>query len=245
MKNKIINLFLLISISTGIETSAQNTNAAYYWNLDNIEEGKVSEQVNETADTLEGNYTIVKGAKGKAIRLDGYTSVICNQAKKGSIVQGSITTEAWIALGAYPWNWCPVVSQRKEVVGGKEASGGFSMEVGPRGELGLKIFIEGNEILCVSEKFAIPLFEWMHVAATFQEGVGIKLFINGEAAGSYDIKGRANYAPKSQIRIGMNAHAVNPSNLIGEAGYKPFWFSIDGIIDEVKILQYCADERLF
>ena len=219
----------------GINTSAQKTSAAFHWDLDNIKGRKVSEQINETTDTLEGNYTLVNGVRGKAIRLDGFTSVICNQGKKGSISKGSITTEAWISLGAYPWNWCPVVAQRMEVAGGKENHGGFSMEIGPRGELGLKIFIEGNEILCVSEKFSIRLFEWMHVAATYQEGTGIKLFINGQAAGSYDITGRANYAPNKQIRIGMNDRPVNPSNLIGEAGYKPFWFSIDGIIDEVKI----------
>ncbi|RLD78309.1 MAG: hypothetical protein DRJ15_11780, partial [Bacteroidetes bacterium] len=228
MKIKLVYLLLLISIASGIDSTAQKTNTIFHWDLDNIKERKVTERINSTADTLEGNYTTVKGVKGKAIRLDGYTTVIRNRGGEGSLTAGSVTTEAWIALGAYPWNWCPVVAQRSNVLGGKEASGGFSMEVGPRGELGLKIFIEGNEILCVSEKFALGLFEWMHVAATYQEGSGVKIFINSQAAGSYDIKGSANYSPNKQIRIGMNDHPVNPSNLIGEAGYKPFWYSIDG-----------------
>lgn len=119
------------------------------------------------------------------------------------------------------------------------------MEIGPRGELGLKIFIEGNEILCVSGKFAIPLYEWTHIAGTYIEGAGIKIFINGNLAGSYDIMGKANYSNTNGIRIGMNNSAVNPSNLIGKAGYKPFWFSIDGIIDEVKIYNSALTEEYF
>ncbi len=235
MKITLFNLILLLSIIFGIEMGAQDPLPSYHWDFENITGRNVTEQIKASADTLEGNFTVVKGVSGKAIRLDGFTTVIRNQGRNGSITDGSVTTEAWIALGAYPWNWCPVVAQRQEVVGGKEVSGGFSLEVGPRGELGLKIFIEGNEILCVSEKFAIRLFEWTHVAATYQEGSGMKIFINGQPAGSIDITGSANYAAKNQIRIGMNDIAVNPSNLIGEAGYKPFWYSIDGIIDEVKI----------
>jgi len=230
-----VNLLLLFTISYGINSAGQKADPLYHWDLEKITGRTVTEQMAGTADTLEGNYSPVKGVSGNAIRLDGYTTVICNKGREVSITTGSVTTEAWIALGAYPWNWCPVVAQRSRVSGGKKANGGFSMEVGPRGELGLKIFIEGNEILCVSEKFALGLFEWMHVAATFQEGSGLKIYINGQPAGSHDLKGGANYSPNNQIRIGMNDHPVNPSNLIGEAGYKPFWYSIDGIIDEVKI----------
>jgi len=235
MKITLVNLLLLFTISHGINTSGQKADPLYHWDLEKITERTVTEQIAATSDTIEGNFTPVRGVRGNAIRLDGYTTVIRNKGKKGSIKAGSVTTEAWIALGAYPWNWCPIVAQRSKVLGGKEASGGFSMEIGPRGELGLKIFIQGNEILCVSEKFALGLFEWTHVAATYEEGFGLKIFINGQAAGSYDLKGSANFSPKNQIRIGMNDHPVNPSNLIGEAGYKPFWYSIDGILDEVKI----------
>ena len=209
MKTILVNLLLLFTIIHGVDSSGQKTDPRYHWDLEKINGRTVTEQMAATADTLEGNYTTVKGVKGNAIRLDGYTTVIRNRRGKGSVSGGSITTEAWIALGAYPWNWCPVVAQQMDVAGGKENHGGFSMEVGPRGELGLKIFIEGNEILCVSEKFALGLFEWTHVAATYQEGSGVKIFINGQAAGSYHFKGSANYAPNKQIRIGMNDHPVN------------------------------------
>lgn len=245
MKTKLFTLFLLLSLCSIDCSFGQEKVPSYYWDLEDIRGRSVTEIIKTTTDTVEGNYKIVKGVSGNAIRLDGYTTVICNKGKKDGISSGSLSTEAWIALGAYPWNWCPVVAQSKNEVGGKENSGGFSMEIGPRGELGLKIFIEGNEILCVSEKFAIPLFEWTYIAAIYTEGSGIKIFINGNLTGSYDIMGKANYSNTNGIRIGMNNSAVNPSNLIGQAGYKPFWFSIDGIIDEVKIYNSVLTEEYF
>lgn len=245
MKTKLFTLLLLLFIFSINTSLGQEKSPSYHWDLDKVKGRNVNELVKTSTDTIEGNYTIVKGVSANAIRFDGYTTVICNKGKKDGISSGSLSTEAWIALGAYPWNWCPVVTQSKKEVGGKDNSGGFSMEIGPRGELGLKIFIEGNEILCVSEKFAIPLFEWMYIAAIYTEGSGIKIFINGNLAGSYDIMGKANYSNTNGISIGMNNSAVNPSNLIGKAGYKPFWFSIDGIIDEVKIYNSALTEEYF
>jgi len=245
MKTKLFTLFLLLSLCSINCSFGQEKSPSYYWDLEDISGSKVRELIKTTTDTIEGKYKIVKGVSGNAIRLDGYTTVICNKGKKDEISSGSLSTEAWIALGAYPWNWCPVVTQSKKEVGGKDNSGGFSMEIGPRGELGLKIFIEGNEILCVSKKFAIPLYEWTHIAATYNEGYGINIFFNGNLAGTYNITGKANYAGNNEIRIGMNYSAVNPSNLIGKAGYKPFWYSIDGIIDEIKIYNSALTEEYF
>jgi hypothetical protein len=245
MKIKIhllIVLFTIVGAKTGL---SQDIKPAYYWDFDQISDGKAKERIKESSDTIEGNHTIVQGVKGAALRLDGFTSVIRNQGRTEAISEGSLSAEAWLALGAYPWNWCPVVAQTKAVVGGKDASGGYSLSIGPRGELGFRIFIEGNEVLCVSETFAIPLFTWVHIAASYHEGSGLSIYIDGKQASEYRIVGEANFAKKSEIRIGMNYHPVNPSNLIGEAGYKPFWYSIDGIIDEVKIYNASLDEAYF
>lgn len=222
---------------------AQDKNPVFYWDFNNINYGKVSENINHTTDTIEGNYTIVEGVYGKAVRLDGFTSVIKNKGLSRSVSSGSVSLEAWLALGAYPWNWCNVVGQTKTIVGGKDNSGGFSMEIGPRGELGFRIFINGNEIFCVSDNFSIPLFKWTHIAAEYNETEGVSIFINGIVVSNYRISGKANFSPDSEIRIGMNYFPVNPSNLIGKAGYKPFWISVDGIIDEVKIFNDIFDKE--
>ena len=242
MKTKLHALIILLFIIAVNTSLSQEVKPAYHWSFDEISDCQVKERMKETSNTLEGNYTIVKGIKGDAVRLDGFTSVIRNKGKTGSIAEGPVSAEAWLALGAYPWNWCPVVTQSRAVVGGKEASGGFSMNVGPRGELGFRIFIEGNEILCVSGKFAIPLFKWTHVAASYNEDSGLSVYVNGKEVSHYNITGEVNYAKNSEIRIGMNYHPMNPSNLIGKAGFKPFWYSIDGIIDEVKLYNVSLDE---
>ena len=194
MEKKLSLLIILMSI-LGIQvTISQEISPAYYWDFNKVSNGKLEELIKMTTDTIEGNYTIVEGAKGKAIRLDGFTSVIRNRGNIESISEGSVSTEAWVALGAYPWNWCPVVTQSKAVVGGKEASGGFSMNIGPRGELGFKIFIEGNEILCVSDNLAIPLFEWVHIASTYDENSGLTIYINGKQVSYHKITGSVNYS---------------------------------------------------
>ncbi|MCP4454656.1 MAG: LamG domain-containing protein, partial [Planctomycetes bacterium] len=220
--NTKLRLLIIILIMIGMRSGlSREITPVYYWNLDKVADGTVTEQMKGTSDTIEGNYTIVKGVKGEAIRLDGFTSVIRNKGNRDAITQGSVSTEAWVALAAYPWNWCPVVAQSRAVVGGKEASGGFSMGIGPRGELGFRIFIEGNEILCVSDGFAMPLFKWVHVAASYDPETGLSIYINGKEAGHHARIGKVNFASTSEIRIGMDYNPVNPSNLIGNAGFKP------------------------
>ena len=133
-----------------------------------------------------------------------------------------------MALAAYPWNWCPVITQMKE------ETGGFSFEIGPRGELSFKMHVGQNIINCISDD-KLPLRKWMHIAAVYEDGKGLSIFINGDKVANYSTSEKPDFAPKEELRIGMNYTAVFPSNRIGENGITPYWFSIDGIIDELKV----------
>jgi len=133
MKTNLINLTLALATSMGIAFSAGAADPVFHWDFENIDGQTVTERVNGSSDTLEGNYTIVEGVRGKAIRLDGYTTVVSNKGGSASPSSGSVTTEAWIALEAYPWNWCPVVAQRHDVAGSQGFAGGFSMALSTRG----------------------------------------------------------------------------------------------------------------
>lgn len=181
---------------------------------------------NTEPENIEGKYRMVNGVDGKALKLDGFSTVISE--KPEAFLSSSFTVEGWIAMAAYPWNWCPVITQMKE------ETGGFSFEIGPRGELALKMHVAKNMITCISDE-NIPLREWTHIAAVYENGVGVKLFINGKPVAEYNLSGQPSYAPKEELRLGMNYTAVFPSNRIGENGITPYWFSIDGILDELKI----------
>lgn len=225
----LLGILLGMTISLGI--GAQNQKPVYHWNFDSVVNHKISELISGTNDTIDGKFTEVAGVTGKAIRLDGFTCVITRPSEKTLVGSTALTMEAWVALGAYPWNWCPVITQFKEV------EGGFSFEIGPHGELGLKQMMGGNIIYCISET-QIPLNSWTHIAATVESGRGIRVFINGKETGRIDTQRKPSFSANAETRIGMNYTDVYPAYRIGiEGGDTPYWFSIDGIIDEVKVFK--------
>jgi hypothetical protein len=207
----------------------QDPKLAFYWSFNETSNRKVLESVSGINDSIEGKFKPVNGVVGKAIRLDGFTFLVDHPADRTLTGTPALTVEAWVALGAYPWNWCPVVTQYKEV------EGGFSFEIGPRGELGMKQMLEGNFVSCISD-MQLPLNTWTHVAATVEQGKGIRLFINGKEAGKLESRKKPAYSANAVTRIGMNYSDVYPANRIGtEGGDTPYWFSLDGIVDEIKV----------
>lgn len=200
-----------------------------WWSFDSVDKADVVEKVSGAKDVIEGSYTKVAGVEGAAVRLDGYTSCIIRKADKAPKLGGVFSVEAWVALGAYPWNWCSLVSHKDET------GRGYSLEIGPRGEVNLELLVDGKSYVCPSARDAIPLRKWMHVAGTFSADKGLAVFVNGRKAGSAGIVGRPEFARKADIRIGANHVPVKPSNIHRPHGTLPGWFSIDGIIDEVKI----------
>jgi len=98
-----------------------------WWSFDKIQERNFIEHISRLNDTVEGNFRLVDGVHGSALKLDGFTSVVRHPEKPGSTLKSSFSAEAWIALASYPWNWCPVVTQMKEDVAG------YSLEIVHRG----------------------------------------------------------------------------------------------------------------
>jgi hypothetical protein len=221
-------LFLAGSVAS---VTGQDIKPIYHWSFDDIDNHTVRELISGVNDTIEGSYKIVPGVSGRSVRLDGFTFVARHKADKALAGQNTLSVEAWVALGAYPWNWCPVITQYKEV------EGGFSFEIGPRGELGLRQMIGGNVLTCVSDT-DIPLNTWTHIAATAESGKGIRLYINGVESGKLESPRKLSFSGNAETRIGMNYSDVYPAYRIGtEGGDTPYWFSIDGIIDEIKVFR--------
>jgi hypothetical protein len=230
-------VFLIMSLPLG--TMAQNPKPVFHWSFDTIMDKKTPESISGANDSIQGKFRMVAGVSGTAIRFDGFTCLIAHPANKTLVGQTAITIEAWVALGAYPWNWCPVITQSKE------EDGGFSFEIGPRGELGMKQTFAGNTVSCISET-QIPLNTWTHIAATVESGKGIRVFINGQETGKYLTQKKAAFSGNAVMRIGINYSDVYPAYRIGtEGGDTPYWFSIDGIMDELKVYkEILSDNQL-
>ena len=56
-----------------------------------------------------------KGVSGKSLQFDGYKTAVKIPAKIAPKPTTEITLEGWIAIGAYPWNWCPIIQQADDV----------------------------------------------------------------------------------------------------------------------------------
>ncbi len=234
------SLFTLVLMNLTLSSafSYQSNNDLLRWGFEKNEKRVALESVSEKKDSIEGNFRFVKGIVGDALKLDGFTTVITHMPNEIEKLNSSFSVEAWLALAAYPWNWCPVVTQMNF------HNEGFSLEIGPRGELGLKMNIANNLVVCISDE-KIPLRKWVHIASVYEIGIGLKIFINGHLVGKYQTEGDPRFGNKAPFRIGMNYHATKPSNQIGDIGNKPYWFSLDGIIDELSISKSARSDRYY
>jgi hypothetical protein len=75
--------------------------------VDNLGRGK---------SVITGDKTVwKKGISGTALQFDGYKTVVKTTADNAPKPKEEITLEGWIAIGAYPWSWCPMIQQANDV----------------------------------------------------------------------------------------------------------------------------------
>ena len=199
-----------------------------WWKFDDIRDGSVLDQEAGISDAISGNYKMVKGISGEALKLDGFTTQVTRNAEKAPELGGLFSMEAWIAAATYPWNWTPIVAQERE------EKAGYYFGIGPRGNIGFFASIDGKWQKCVSEN-RIALKEWTHVAATYNMDHGFRIYINGSLSGQLDIIGTIDPAHDMDLLIGMNREKVAPSHPVRTYATLPGWFSFDGIFDEIRI----------
>jgi hypothetical protein len=205
------------------------------------------ESISGTTIEVSGHKTLwKKGISGTALEFDGYNTLVTLPAAKtpdlaaggiGSggekVGSGNLTLEGWFVLGAYPWNWVPVVQQGDD--------NGYFLGVDSHGYPGFMAKINGWwHQLSVPNKPPfndanhLALFRWYHIAGTYSRDDGMmRLYIDGkEIAGKYTGNGGVQTV-KTDILVGKGAVLREPTegtntNLQSDYGF-------DGLIDEVKI----------
>lgn len=206
-----------------------------WWPMEAAADGGVRDLAAEIDDSIGGRFTPVAGVRGGAIRFDGYTTEIRRSAERSPVLSGGFAVEGWVALGAYPWNWCPLVSQCAK----DEA--GFRVEIGPRGQLRMQVRAGDGWAGCESEDFVVGLRSWTHLAAAYDPASGIRLFADGVPVGELEITGDPVFARDVGMVVGTGHGATKPSDLHRDFGTLESWFSLDGIVDEVKVYNQPLD----
>lgn len=210
------------------------------------------ELVTGTDCEIEGLVSYVPGVSGNAIKFDGFSTYV-DGAPKSPAVGGdsserrqehielpkSITVEAWVALAAYPWNWAPILTT------GKYKISGFYFGVDSHGRVGLhvsdgtSVWHECNSSVDPTNQLGLELRKWYHVAGTYDPRDGLKVYVNGELAATYnDFEfdyGITYKRSDGHFRIGQNQIDLPPSDPIRDWATYPSKYSFDGIIDEVKV----------
>ena len=249
------NIFNTVFISVTVFLSmvshlqAQDMKPIAHWSFEGTEDNKVLDSASGIKDELSGYHRLVRGVKGRGLVMDGYTACITRSPEQVPEIGRSFTVEAWIALGAYPWNWAPIAAQENTVsensnldkicwpadIKTDSPKEGFFFGVGPQGYLGLHLG-SGQWNICRSDN-KIPLRKWTHVAAVVDGDSQVLLYINGQKAGQMKIKDGLKFAKSESLRIGMPRQKIEPSHPVRAFATLACWYSMDGILDEIKIYQ--------
>lgn len=193
-----------------------------------------------TPDRIAGNHRYLAGVHGEALVLDGYTTALVRDAAAVPDLRDGFTVAAWIAVAAYPWAPVPIANQDDG-----EASG-FSFDLGPRGELSLRVATDGRVLTAASDDYLLRHRAWSHVAATYDPATGLAVFLDGVRVASTGMPpetgfggrnptGRVSQAPELDLIVGAVRSPVRPVAYHRYEGNRPTWISVDGLLDEVSV----------
>ena len=205
------------------------------WRFDDAVGDAAVESVTGTRCPIAGPKALwKKGVSGTALEFDGYNTVVALPAAKSpAVAGGSLTLEAWFALGAYPWNWAPIVQQGD--------NDGYFLGVDSHGYPGFMVKVDGVwEQLCVpnqppyADTNHLALFRWYHLAGAYNQGDGMmRLFLDGTEIASKRIGKGGMETVNTELRIGKAGIMRVPTE--GTHDTLPSNFGLDGLIDEVRV----------
>ena len=221
-------LALFVSASQG---RAQAGTALAHWAFNEADGDIAHDSIHHADGRITGVYKRVPGVSGNGLRFDGDTAGVTVAAENAPHLESSFAIESWVAINAYPWNWVPIVDQRREELAG------FFFGIDSFGHLGLQLSVNGKwQFLTSSDR--LPLKRWSYVAATFDEEEGMTLYIDGKAAEVRKIKGGFTPAEEQDLLIGRVRKPLLPSQWLHPK--YPVWYSIDGILDEIELMDRAA-----
>jgi hypothetical protein len=227
------------------------------------------EEVGRTVCAVAGNKTLwKKGVSGAALAFDGYFTKVTLPGERAPTVRDELTLEAWVALGAYPWNDAGIVHRSAgEPISAEDYKHGYRdpyvyrpwkvegymLGVDPYGRPIFKVngkqigggVLEHKET--VAKGVVLPTYRWTHLAATYGRG-RISLYVNGQLRASGEATGPIA-VPDCDVLVGMNGDAQRVSDPVSHSKFAadnnmPLVYGIEGLIDEVMIYDraLAADE---
>lgn len=225
MKKFINTIVILFSIMSLSNLYAQNPEV--HWDFEKIQKGRILEKIKNKWDVLEGNYGEAPGIRGRGLRLDGFTAALRAQETKTPVPGKELTVELWLALGEYPWNWCPALTAQKDDVGG------YRLQIGPYGQVSMEVNVDENWVSAASERESIPLRKWTHLVGVYKANQMVEIYVDGERKATAEVKGEIRSV--GNYLLGMVASPGKPSDIHRTFGTLADYYGLEGIMDEVKV----------
>jgi Concanavalin A-like lectin/glucanases superfamily len=205
---------------------AQDNGPVAEW-LFNETSGQIAhDSVSGADDAIGGLFKRVNGVSGNGLRFDGETTVITRGSKGAPPTIKGVTVDAWVAVNTYPWNWVPIVENRRE------EQAGYFFGIDCFGHIGLKVAVNGQWWSLVS-KSEVPLKKWAHVAGTYDPAKGMAIYLDGKSVGEFPVQGTLSAAEREDLVIGRTRDPILPAQWIHPK--IPVRYSLDGILDEIRI----------
>lgn len=220
----LVAVWFLICIPTFV--LAQSSRPVAEWSFDESSGHVAHDSVSGTDDAIGGLFKYVSGVSGNGLRFDGESTVITRAYKGVPQITAGLTVDAWVAVNTYPWNWVPIVEQRRE------EQAGYSFGIDSFGHIGLKVAVHGQWWSLVS-KSQLQLKKWVHIAGTYDPARGIAIYQDGKSVGEFALQGTLSPAEREDLVIGRARDLILPAQWLHPK--IPVRYSFDGILDELRI----------
>jgi len=232
-RSVIVTFALTTCLFLAVGVSAQDEGLVARWSFDEMAGRITRDGVSGTEDKVEGFIKYVPGVLGTGLRFDGYTTAVVREGKKAPKLKGAFTVTAWIALNTYPWNLAPVVDHEMD------QQVGYFFGVDPLGHVALQVGVDRvwHSLITTAQ---LPLKKWAHIVGVFDSNQGLTVFIDGKEAGRLAVKG--DLSPLAETWYGQDDLLIGrvrqPTLPVPSERDNPKYailYSLDGILDEVKI----------
>lgn len=217
-------------------TSGADVVAHYDMTVNN---GCITESVSGLTFAVDGNFAPenVDGARGKALRFDGYTSRINATFPAAGLTAGAKTmsVSCWVALPCYPIIQIDTNTTEETAIVScldTEAKTGWGFFVGFDGRYSFRTFVNGWPAnLEVSAP--LPVNQWNYLVATVDcDSRSIKLYNNGVEVASGKANGSISLSADAPLYMGQ-------STVSRKSG--PFeLMSFNGLVDDVTVYNSVA-----
>lgn len=218
------------------------------------------EAVSRFACPITGNKSLWKrGVSGAALAFDGYSSKVTLPKAKAPKVTDKLTLEAWVALGAYPWNDAGIIHCASgEPVDPEQYKHGYRdpytyrpwkmkgylLGVDPYGRAIFKAGgrqVGGGEIKpdeLPRDQDILPTYRWVHLVGTYGGGK-MCLYVDGRLVASKEASGPIEL-PDRDVILGLNGDPQRVSDPVSHSkraanNNLPLVYGIEGLIDEVRM----------